>query len=96
MKLVPEPGREFAAVQAVQPERDCPQFNRDGVQVDPEAVPVRDKGTDSLLLEDDVVLRDGPACLLLLALEVEVGELVRCLNQERGGPHCRLENLQIE
>ncbi len=63
-------------MQAVQPERDCPQFNRDRVQVDPEAVPVRDIGPDPLLFEDDVLLRDGPACLLLLALEVEIGELI--------------------
>ena len=70
MKLVPEPGRELTAVQAVQPQRNRPQFDRDRVEVDPEAVPVGDIGTDPLLLEDDVLLRNGPARLLLLALQV--------------------------
>ena len=70
VQLIPEPGRELAAVQAVEPERDGPQLNRDRVLVDPEAIPVCDLGPDPLLLEDDILLRDGPAHLFLLALEI--------------------------
>ena len=96
MELVAEPGRELAGMQAVEPERNRAELDRHRIEVDAEAVAVGDEGADLLLLDDDLVLRDGPAGLLLLALEVEVGELVRRLDQERGRPHRRLEDLEFE
>lgn len=96
MQLIPEPRREVAGMEAVQPKRDRPQLHGNRVQVDAKTVPVGDIGPYLLLLDDNPVLRDRPASLLLLPLKVEIGKLICGFDQKGRRTHGRLEDLEFK
>ena len=95
-ELITEPRHPAVLVDAVQPQRDLRELQRHRVQVHAVDVAVGDVVPHLLQLVGVPGVRDAPAKLALLAVEVPLRELVHRLVEERGRAHRRLADGELQ